>query len=74
MRREWHTQQTPRRREWLEKLEREGIASASGFGVAAYVARRHGWTEWDRSDGRLGHLELLTDAGRAKLAEWRSQP
>jgi hypothetical protein len=60
---------TKRGHEWLLLLSK-GPTVADGFGNAACRCRRNGWCDWLLgANGRIDR-EVITEAGRAKLAEW----
>lgn len=71
---------TTKAHQWLTLLEQVGYATAEGFGNAVCRCRRNGWCRWvSDSDGHMvpsngRMLEEITDAGRAKLAEWDAAP
>lgn len=58
---------TEKRQRWLETLLEKPGTNRAGVGNVACHCMRLGWTEW--TDGLTG--ERLTDAGLAKLGEWK---
>jgi|WetSurMetagenome_2_1015567.scaffolds.fasta_scaffold638555_2 hypothetical protein len=60
---------TEKRQRWLEVLYANPGTNRDGFGVVPYQCMRLDWTEW--TDDVMG--ERLTDAGLAKLNEWKEQ-
>lgn len=60
---------TPIRHQWLRELADHPGAKRHGKGGPGYACMRMGWTDW-RTPGVFDGAEVLTEAGRAQLAEW----
>ena len=65
---------TQARIEWLEKLERDGVARREGWHMVPFHCMKLGWTSWavPEAPGLADYGEMLTDEGRRVLADWRS--
>lgn len=60
---------TPARARWLSRLAKGPGASRNGT-VVGYQCMALGWTTWERTFS--SHTEVITEAGRAALANYES--